>query len=199
MNTRTGIYEKAISDLQRLMEEARKRGLSEPDSAAFATSDKSGFPSVRMVYIQSVELRGLLIFINMLSGKGQQIQNNPRASVCFFWPGLQYQVIVDGAVEVLSEADSDLYWRKRPRDSQLGAWASEQSEKLQDKGALKKNLAAYKKLFDYKSADRPTNWRALQIRPQRIEFWKTGWNRLAARTRYQVQPNGEWTEQIENP
>lgn len=199
MNSQTGHYEKAIHELQRLFKEASRRGIAEPDTAAFATSDKTGFPTVRMVYILAIELRGPVIFINMLSGKGLQIQDNPQASICFFWPELQHQVILEGTVDVLSETDSDLYWRKRPRDSQLGAWASEQSEKLQDKEHLKKNLATFKKLFDYKPADRPKNWRAIQVRPTRIEFWKTGWNRLAARTRYHALPDGNWTESIQNP
>lgn len=199
MGNTTTVLEKAIADLRALIEEASRRGLPDANAAALATSGKSGRPSVRVVYVQSAETGGVVFFANSRSGKGKQLEENPRAAVCFFWPGMQYQVVLEGDVEMLSEADSTAYWQKCPREAQLGAWASEQTEPLHDRNQLKNQLAQFKKEFDFERAPRPDHWRAYRIHPNRIEFWPSGWHRLRARTKYQKQPDGEWTEQIENP
>jgi pyridoxamine 5'-phosphate oxidase len=192
-------YDKAIRELQQLMEEAGRRGLPEPSTATLATADASGRPSARVIYVLSIGRDGLVFFANQRSGKGQQMQSNPRVAVCFFWPTLQSQVIVEGSVELLSETDSDNYWGMRTRESQLGAWVSDQAGAAQGSQALKARLAQAKADFSFEQAPRPPSWRAYLIHPARIEFWKTGWQRVLARTKYQQQPGGEWTEEVENP
>jgi pyridoxamine 5'-phosphate oxidase len=192
-------YDKAIHELQKLMEEAGRRGLPESNGATLATADRaSGRPSVRTVYVLNVDAEGLVIFASTQSGKARQMQDNPQAALCFFWPVLQSQVVVDGEVELLSEADSDAYWRKRSRESQLGAWVME-SATSGDSRELKDKLAQYKADFSFEQAPRPPHWRAFRIRPRHIEFWKTGWQRLLGRTRYQKQPDGSWREETHGP
>jgi pyridoxamine 5'-phosphate oxidase len=199
MDNPTGPYDKAILELQQLLTEAGKRGLPEHGAATLATADKAGHPSARVVYVISVEVDGLVIFANLRSGKGQQMQDNPHVAVCFFWPELHSQVVVEGEVDILSEADSDTYWKKRTRESQLGAWVSEQSEAPVSSRELQEKLTQAKAEFSFEQAPRPPHWRAFLVRPARIEFWKTGWHRLLARTKFQKQPGGEWTEERENP
>ncbi len=192
-------YDKAIQHLQQLIEEAVRRGLPESNSATLATADRaSGRPSVRTVYVLNVDVEGLVIFASTQSGKARQMQDNPQAALCFFWPALQSQVVVDGEVELLSEADSDAYWRKRSRESQLGAWVME-SAATGDSRELKDKLAQYKAEFSFEQAPRPQHWRAFRIRPTHIEFWKTGWQRLLGRTGYQKQADGSWREHTHGP
>lgn len=190
---------KGLSELSALVEEASRRGIADAHSAALATADKDGKPSVRTVYITAFEDGGVVFFVNSQSGKGRQLAVNPQAALCFFWPGLQKQVLLDGKVEIMSEADSDTYWKRRSRESQLGAWASEQSKPLVDKEQLKTGLGNFKSHFDYRQAPRHEHWRAYLLRPDRIELWSTGWQRLLARTRYERDPSGNWTEFVENP
>ena len=199
MENMTTQIEKVMAELRTLIDEVLRRGLPDANSAALATTNKSGQPSVRVVYIQSVETSGLVFFANSRSGKGLQLEQNPQAAVCFYWPGLQHQVTLEGDVEMLSDADSSAYWSKRPREAQLGAWASEQAEPVQDKGQRKAQLSKLKKEFSFENAPRPVHWRAYRIHPTRIEFWPSGWGRLRARTLYQKRPDGTWTEQMENP
>jgi pyridoxamine 5'-phosphate oxidase len=199
MNKNNRLLNQAMDEIKSLIAEAERRGLADATGASLATADADGKPSVRIVYVQQVEPDGLVFFANIHSGKGQQIQQNPRVAICFFWAGLQRQVIVEGRVSILPEAESDVYWRKRPRESQLAAWASEQSEPLGSEENLKEKLAHFKKAFDFESAPRPPHWRAFNVLPERVEFWRTGWKQLRARTRYEKQPDGGWTSEQENP
>lgn len=190
---------KGLSELRALVEEASRRGIADAHSTALATADQNGKPSVRTVYATSFEDHGVVFFVNSQSGKGLQLAANPQAALCFFWPGLQKQVLLDGRVEMLSEADSDIHWKRRSRESQLGARASEQSKPLKDKDRLKTRLGNFKSHFDYRQAPRHEDWRAYILRPDRIEFWDTGWQRLLARTRYERDQRGAWSEFVENP
>jgi pyridoxamine 5'-phosphate oxidase len=199
MSTTEKLLHQAMDEIKALIQEAERRDIPDANGASLATADSSGKPSVRIVYVQQVDPDGLVFFANIQSGKGQQIQQNPHVAICFFWPALQRQVIVEGPVNILPEAESDVYWRKRPRESQLAAWASEQSEPLSGKGDLGEKLAHYKKEFNFESAPRPPNWRAFCVQPARLEFWRTGWHQLRARTKYEKNADGEWTTEIENP
>lgn len=199
MGNASDIPGKALAELRKLLKEAARRGLKETDCAALATAGRDGRPSVRTVYITGVEDDGVVFFANLHSGKGRQLTENPYAGVCFFWPELQKQVVVDGEVGVLSEPDSDTYWRLRPRSAQLGAWASDQAAPPKSRGELKEELVRYKRDYSFEQAPRPTDWRAWRIRPHRIEFWDTGWQRLLNRTLYRKDANGIWIEESKNP
>ena len=192
------IYSKAIAHLASLIEDARQRGDRETSSAALATAGVDARPSVRMVDVR-ISASGLLIFANADSGKGQQMQKNPRAAVCFHWPVLQYQAIVEGLVTLLSEADSDAQWRSVPRDYTLGHWASDQTKAQDHPTALRQNMREYQQQFEWERVPRAPSWRAFEIGPERIEFWPTGWQRLLARQRYLKTPDGSWAVSSENP
>jgi pyridoxamine 5'-phosphate oxidase len=199
MSGATDIRDKAMVELRALLKEATRRGLKEADCAALATAGRDSRPSVRTIYVAAIEDAGIVFFANALSGKARQLGENPYAGLCFFWPSLKKQVVFDGEAEMLSETDSDSYWRLRPRSAQLGAWVSDQAQPPQTSGKLKESLARYKKEFSFEQAPRPAHWRAWRVSPYRIEFWDTGWRRLISRIRYQKDATGAWTELKENP
>uniref|UniRef100_UPI0030DC14EB pyridoxine/pyridoxamine 5'-phosphate oxidase n=1 Tax=Pseudomonas sp. EA_105y_Pfl2_R69 TaxID=3088683 RepID=UPI0030DC14EB len=126
MPNNQALYQEALLQLQHLIDAAAERGMAEPHAAALATADTRARPSVRTVHIVAVEEDGLLFFASLQSGKGQQLLENPRAGLCFFWPELQEQVIVEGTVLLQSAATSDSYWQRRAREAQLSAWVSRQ-------------------------------------------------------------------------
>lgn len=193
------IYRKAMDRLNRLMTEARARGAVAAETASLATADTSARPSVRMITIMELDHEGPLFFVNQNSGKGRQLTENPWASLCFYWPQVQEQVIVEGAVEAQPESVSDRYWRMRSRETQLVAWASDQSEPVDQKGKVKEKVSEYRHRFDSERVARPDNWRAFRILPARIEFWPTGWHRVRERVRYVSNEEGEWLEETVAP
>ncbi|MGQ0622699.1 MAG: pyridoxal 5'-phosphate synthase [Panacagrimonas sp.] len=193
------IFEAAISRLASLIEDARNRGAHEASSAALATASADARPSVRTVGIVRVSTSGLVLFANTETGKGQQMQINPRAALCFHWRVLQYEVIVEGEVALLSEGESDAEWDKLPRDVSVGHWASDQTQADVEPAALKQNVQTYRKQFDWDRVPRAPSWRAFEIRPDRITFWQTGWQRLRVRERYLKSPDGSWVMSKDNP
>lgn len=193
------VFETAISRLTNLITDARNRGADDANSAALATASADARPSVRTVGIVRVSASGLALFANTETGKGQQMQSNPRAALCFYWRVLQYEVIVEGEVVLLSEEESDAEWRKMPRDTSLGHWASDQTQADVEPGALKQNVQTYRKEFDWESVPRAPSWRAFEIRPDRITFWPTGWQRLRVRERYLKSADGSWAVSKDNP
>lgn len=193
------IYAKAIARLAGLVAEARIRGDQEASSAALATSSPDARPSVRTVQIVRIALSGMVVFANTETGKGHQMQRNPRAAVCFHWPSLSYQAIVEGSVELLPETESDELWSNLPRETSLGHWASDQAGIDAGPTLLKQNMQERRQQFDWQSVPRVPSWRAFEIRPDRIDFWPTGWQRLRARERYLKSPDGGWTASLDNP
>ncbi|MDH3871096.1 MAG: pyridoxal 5'-phosphate synthase, partial [Gammaproteobacteria bacterium] len=127
------LLDEALQRFRRQLDAARKTDLREPTAMTLATADAEGRPSVRTMLLKGVDERGFVFFTNSLSRKGRELQANPRVSLCFFWQPLMKQVRIDGMIEVIDDAEADKYWRTRPRDSQLGAWASQQSEPLADR------------------------------------------------------------------
>lgn len=199
MNTEDPTYLKAIARLAALIKEARQRGDRDAETAALATASLDARPSVRTVNIVSVQASGLVLFVNAQTGKGQQMQKNPRAGLCFYWPVLSYQAIVEGDVSLLSEIAADTYWRSLPRESTLGHWASDQTGQDLSPSQIKRNVHEYRQQFDWQSVPRVPAWRAFEIKPDRFDFWPTGWQRLLARERYERSATGCWTETAVNP
>ncbi|MDF1693528.1 MAG: pyridoxal 5'-phosphate synthase [Zhongshania sp.] len=192
-------YQVALDRLTALIDEARSRGSFEAEVAALATADVSARPSVRMISIQAVDAAGLLFFANVRSGKGLQILANPQASLCFYWPALQEQAIIEGSVEVQSLAVSDQYWNRRMRAFQIAAWASEQgtpAEETKTDGNLIDQQAGN---FSSGKILRQENWLAFRIVPYRIEFWPSGWHRRRERIKYQRDKEGAWSKEMLNP
>ncbi len=165
------------------------------DAVCLATASGDGAPSGRMVLLKGASAAGFVFHTNRTSPKARDLSGNPRAELVFFWPP-DRQVRVRGPVETLSDADSDAYWATRPRGSQLGAWASQQSEVIADRPVLEAALAAAVERFTGQQIPRPPHWGGYRVVPATIEFWQHGEDRLHDRIRYVRRPWGWAPERL---
>ena len=170
----------------------------DPTAMSLATADASGAPTVRMVLLKGFDERGFVFYTNRSSRKGDELGKNPRAALCLYWPALAEQVRIEGAVELLSDADSDAYFASRPRESQLGAWASRQSRPLEKYELLVERLHDLEEAHAGHEVPRPRWWGGYRVRPERIEFWKSGQFRLHHREVY-VRDGEGWLKELLNP
>lgn len=154
------------------MAEATAAEPEDPNAAALATADADGRPSVRMVLLKSVDVRGFVFYTNLESNKGRQLAVNPQAAMCFHWKSLRRQVRVEGPALPVSEEEADAYFQSRARDSRIGAWASEQSRPLAGRWELEKRVAQYVAKFNIGHVPRPPHWSGFRIAPRMIEFWR---------------------------
>jgi len=166
--------------------------------AALATADRSGRPSVRIVLLRGVDARGFVFYTNYGSRKAREITENPRASLCQHWPSLEEQIRVEGAVELADPAESDRYFAGRPRESQIGAWASDQSAALESRAALEAKFAEVDARYAGQPVPRPPFWGGFRIVPDRVEFWYSRPGRLHDRLLYLRTPDG-WSTSYLNP
>ena len=157
-----------------------------------ATATPDGRPSARMVLLKGVDARGFAFFTNYESRKGAELAANPRAALVFFWVQLERQVRVEGRVERLSAEESDAYFASRPEGSQLGAWASQQSAVLPDRGPLEARYEELRAQYEGQEVPRPTFWGGFRVVPETVEFWQGRVNRLHDRLRYRRQDDGSW-------
>ena len=171
--------------------EAEQAGLREPTAMALATVGATGTPSVRMVLLRGWDDEGFRFFTNYESQKGLDLEANPMASLLFYWDPLQQQVRIDGEVARLDGYESDAYFATRPRESQLGAWASAQSRPLKDRATLLQAVADAAQCFP-DEVRRPPWWGGFRLVPVRFEFWAAGEHRLHDRFRYEPTEEG-WT------
>jgi pyridoxamine 5'-phosphate oxidase len=177
---------------------ARYASPHDPTAAALATADARGRPSVRMVLLKAAEARGLSFFTNRDSRKGREIAENPWAALCLHWPALGEQARAEGRIEPLSDAESDAYFATRPRESQLGAWASRQSEPLAARADLEAALAEAERRFAGGPVPRPPRWGGYLLVPEAIELWRQGDGRLHHRERY-TRVAGGWRVTLLQP
>jgi pyridoxamine 5'-phosphate oxidase len=150
---------------------ARAAEPDDPTAMALATADASGRPSVRMVLLKAADERGFVFYTNLTSPKADDLRANPRAALCLHWAKLERQVRVDGVVEPVTEAEADAYFASRPRLSQLGAWASQQSKPMKGRFELEQAVAATAVRFNIGTVPRPPHWSGFRVVPERIEFW----------------------------
>ena len=180
-------------------DEAHAPGLlQEPDAATLATADAHGQPSARIVLMRHFDARGFVVFTNLQSRKGQEALQGGHAALCFWWPPLGKQVRVEGKTSVVADAEADAYFSTRPRDSQLGAWASLQSTPLPAREALLSRLEEARARFSAGDVPRPGHWSGIRIAPEAIEFWQQGDFRLHHRERYTRIPDG-WRKELLYP
>lgn len=178
---------------QRWLDEASATGMHLPEATTLATSTPDGKPSARLVLLKQADERGLIFFTNYQSRKARELDANPAAALVFYWPQLERQVRVEGEVERTSADESEAYFRTRPRDSQIGAAASPQSEVIASREALQKKVDELEKLYEGRDVDRPAHWGGYRLLPERIEFWKGRHGRLHDRISYERQADGSWT------
>lgn len=181
-----------IQLFRRWFDAAIASGSRLPDAMTLATASKDGMPSARIVLLKKVDNDGFVFYTNYNSQKARQLAENPRAALVMYWVQLDRQVRAEGSVEPVSAAESDEYFSTRPRESQLGALASPQSEVIENREVLEQRFRDLNQVYRDRKVDRPAHWGGYRLKPERIEFWQNRSGRLHDRILYERQADGSW-------
>ncbi len=188
-----------FDQFEKWFDQALKSEIQEPYAFTLATASKEGKPAARVLYMRDVSRKGISFFTNYESDKGKNLAENPFCSANFFWMELDRQVRFSGKAEKLPVADSDEYYNSRPRGSQIGAWASNQSSSLKSRKELLDKLDSLVEKFDGKDVPRPDHWGGYLIIPEQIEFWQGRESRLHDRIRFSLEEDGSWSMERLSP
>lgn len=164
----------------------------EPNAMTLATTGADGFPEARVVLLKELDEQGFVFFTNYQSQKAQAIEQNPRAALCFWWEALERQVRIQGRIEKISHKASEAYFHSRPRTSQLGAWASLQSQELENQAQLQRQFEQAAEQYP-DEVPKPDHWGGYRVVPSVIEFWQGRSSRLHDRFEFRQQASGDWT------
>lgn len=192
------LHAEALATFAQLFEEALAAGEPDPTAMVVASATGDGRPSARTVLLKQFDERGFVFYTHLDGRKGRELQANPQAASLFHWPRVRQgvQVRIEGAVEIVSDADADAYFASRPRASQLGAWASEQSRTLASREVFEQRLADADREFEGREVPRPPRWGGFRIVPASIEFWYGADYRLHERWLYEADAAGTWSKRM---
>ena len=196
---REDLHENPIEQFNRWMAQTIAAELPDPNAMTIATVDANGQPSQRIVLLKQLDDRGFVFFTNLNSRKAQDLKQNPKISLHFPWYFLERQVKVCGVVEPLPTTEVFKYFVSRPRDSQLGAWASHQSQPISSRALLLQQFESMKNKFAKGEIPLPDFWGGFRVKPHEIEFWQGGAARLHDRFQYRLQADGSWAIQRLEP
>lgn len=193
------LYAEALDTFATLLAEAKAVGDPEPTAMTVATSTPDGRVSARTVLLKTFDTRGFVFYTHLDGRKGRELLVNPRAALLVLWKGLRaggVQVRVEGEVEIVADAEADNYFASRPRPSQIGAWASDQSETLESRDVFERRIAHYENEFTGRDVPRPPDWSGFRVVPRAIEFWYGAKFRLHERWLYERGEAGEWSKRM---
>lgn len=190
------VHSNAFEQFTKWWSEALVSQIEEVNAMTLATATSTGKPSARIVLLKGYDESGFVFFTNYNSQKGKELEENPFASLVFFWKELERQVTIDGTVEKTTPGESDLYFHSRPVESRIGAWASPQSQVISSRQVIEENLAELQKSFAGKEVERPPHWGGYVVKPIRIEFWQGRPGRLHDRIQYSRQDNSWKIERL---
>lgn len=182
-----------IARIEAWIADAAATGLRNPNAMTLSTIDADGLPSSRTVLLKGLDAAGAVFFTNRRSRKGRALAANPRAALLLHFDALGRQVSIEGRVSSVTDAESDAYFATRPRASQLGAWASDQSEPIESRSALDARLAAVERRFHGRDVPRPPHWGGFRVSLDRVELWQGREDRLHDRVVYAPAERGGWT------
>jgi len=185
---------------EKWFEEAKSNEINDPNALALGTANKEGIPSVRMVLLKGFDKSGFVFYTNLNSQKGNEIKENPNATMCFHWKSLLRQIRITGTLKQVDDKVADDYYNTRAYESRIGAWASKQSSILKNREELLNNLEEFKKKYsDKKNVPRPNYWSGWNLNPVSIEFWLDGDNRIHERLKYALNEKKIWTKSLLSP
>jgi len=180
--------------------EAKKKEINDPNALALGTASKDGIPSVRMVLLKGFDKNGFVFYTNLNSQKGKELRENPNATMCFHWKSLLRQIRIVGKLKKVDDETADNYYNSRAYESRIGAWASQQSNILNNREELLNSLKDYRNKYkDENNVPRPNHWSGWNLEPSSIEFWLDGDNRIHERLKYILNSDNTWNKYLLSP